>query len=113
MLELMLCKRCASCGETKPAEVGFYADSKMADGYRSRCRACYRAEYAANREARIEYGRAYYAANREQRLAYQNRYYAANQEQRLAYQRAYADRNRDAVRKRNRDYMRRRRTSRN
>jgi hypothetical protein len=64
-------KPCSACHELKPLTTDFPSDRSRRDGRSHRCRACdnarCRADYAKNREARLEKSKRYARARREER----------------------------------------------
>lgn len=96
---------CTSCGIEKPATADhFHAYKRAPDGCRSVCRLCRAADYAANREERLERKRQHYQENRDRITASVRSYYEANAEaQREAARKRYW-RNRDRYVKRSREY---------
>ena len=85
-------KTCSGCGETLPF-AAFNRHKSRPDGFQAHCKACRKADYAANRDAVRERVRAHYAANRQARAEYQRAYYAENQEAIAARQRVYQQNN--------------------
>jgi 5-methylcytosine-specific restriction endonuclease McrA len=98
-------KRCTKCGEVKSLDA-FHRNRRGALGRQSRCRACLREYYAANRDRFRERNRAWYEANRDRKREYQRAWYEANRDRVLEYSREYGRAwraaNRDRQRERNR-----------
>jgi hypothetical protein len=117
-------KRCAKCGETKPA-AEFDRDRSRTDGLGSRCKACVREYRQANRARIAERDRSYRTANRSRIAEYQREYnrqyrerigeyqrecrgesyYQANRERITEYQRAWHSAHREQIAERKREYQ--------
>lgn len=85
-------KRCKDCGEEKPLE-GFYAHSRMADGFLNKCKECVKARVAKHRSENLDQIRSYDRSR-------------GTQEHRIAARKAYAktDSGKEAHRKGNRKW---------
>lgn len=93
-------KTCGRCRVEKE-ETEFGRSSKTADGLRSQCKACRRAEGEARADAKREYDKARYVENRSARLAAAAVYRKQIPvEQAREYNRSYYERNRDQLRER-------------
>ena len=92
-------KRCAKCGEWKPATAEYFnRDNTMTCGLRSMCKVC-RSEYnrehhQKNKDHYREYDREYYQKNKD-RLS---EYYQKNKDRKREYDRDYRQKNKNSRR---------------
>lgn len=72
-------KTCPTCKYTKnTSEFGKLSKSK--DGYRSQCKECRKAEYAANPEPALNRAKLHYLENRDYKMQYARDHYSNNRE---------------------------------
>lgn len=96
-------RTCTKCREQKPATLEFFNRCKTGTlSLTSSCKICAaaitRANYAANREARVQRRRDYVEANRESVLEANRANYQANREQRLEAKKHYVAENPEKLR---------------
>lgn len=80
-------KKCTKCGEEKPLEM-FHKNKNYKGGHNHRCKDCYRAYCAMNRESIRQTKKAWQEANPEKKQAANRRWYESNAEEARENQRA-------------------------
>lgn len=98
-------KKCGRCQTVKPA-AAFCVSRSRGDGLHARCRECASAHYKSRAESAKAKMREYHAKNREVLLPKQRANWAANRDARLESLRRYQAENRDRVREQQREYRR-------
>jgi hypothetical protein len=87
-------KLCRECGIVKRG-AEFNRSKAGAFGYKSKCRACTKAYYEANREQQLATSKRWRDANHEKHLASRKQYRDAHREELNAYQKRYHQANRE------------------
>lgn len=96
-------KKCSKCGEVKSLEE-FNKNKSKKDGLDSKCRACKKQYYQANREKALERQKQYRESNRKKIAESDKRYRKANREKIAEQKKQYYEANHEKVLERVKQY---------